>query len=225
MDGVLQYSISYASRRRRNRTRQYVYLGQELSQDHQQGLAGEISRRIKAAWHIFNSISEVLKKLTDSTRRAQLFNSTVLPALLYGCQTWTLTNKQADRLRTTQRAMERRVLGVTMWDCRRNEDIRAETRFRDPVQEATKLKLKWSGHVAWRNDNWWTLDATKWNPKKKPRKDWGRPTRWDQLVVKKIGSNWVEAAQDRSEWRNQCTATPSPRRMSIRVDEPAGPED
>ncbi|KAH7669983.1 endonuclease-reverse transcriptase [Aphelenchoides avenae] len=206
------------------RVKKYVYLGQELSQDHQQGLAGEISRRIKAAWHSFNSIGDVLKKLTDTKRRAQLFNSTVLPALLYGCQTWTLTNKQADRLRTTQRAMERRVLGVTMWDCRRNEDIRAETKFQDAVREATKLKLKWAGHVARREDNRWTLEATKWNPKRKPRKDWGRPTRWDQLLVKKIGPNWMEAAQDRSEWRNQCTATPSPRRMSRRV-QPASPED
>ncbi|KAH7714504.1 hypothetical protein AAVH_18161 [Aphelenchoides avenae] len=101
------------------RVRKYVYLGQELSEDHQKGLHCELSRRIKAAWCSFNSISEVLKKLMDPTRRAQLFNSTVLPALLYGCETWTLSESLAKRLRSTQNAMERRVLGVSMWECRR----------------------------------------------------------------------------------------------------------
>ncbi|KAH7707537.1 reverse transcriptase, partial [Aphelenchoides avenae] len=96
------------------RVQKYVYLGQELSEDHQKGLHCELSRRIKAAWCSFNSISEVLKKLTDPIRRAQLFNSTVLPALLYGCETWTLSESLAKRLRSTQHAMKRRVLGVSI---------------------------------------------------------------------------------------------------------------
>ncbi|KAH7695859.1 endonuclease-reverse transcriptase, partial [Aphelenchoides avenae] len=90
------------------RVGKYVYLGQ----DHQQGVRGEISRRIKAAWHSFNSVGDALRNLTDPVRRAQLFNSTVIPALLYGCETWTLTESLAKRLRSSQRAMERRVLGV-----------------------------------------------------------------------------------------------------------------
>lgn len=83
----------------------YIYLGQTISQEHQQGLTGEIGRRIKAVWCAFNSISDVLKKLTDVEKRAQLFNSTVLPALVYGCETWTLSTSLANRLRSTLHTM------------------------------------------------------------------------------------------------------------------------
>ena len=199
------------------RVRKYVYLGQELSEDHQKGLHCELSRRIRAAWCSFNSISEVLKKLTDPARRAQLFNSTVLPALLYGCETWTLSESLAKRLRSTQHAMERRVLGVSMWECRRHEGIRRETQFADAVKEATKRKLSWAGHVARRGDDRWTVRATKWQPKKKAPAGWGKPTRWDDYIVKKIGPNWMDVAQDRLQYRLQCTATPSPHRFTERA--------
>ena len=198
------------------RVDKYVYLGQELSEDHQQGLRGEISRRIKAAWCSFNSIGDVLRKLTDTVRRAQLFNSTIIPAMLYGCETWTMTESLAKRLRSTQRAMERRVLGVSMWECRLHEGIRRETQFLDAVKEAEKRKLSWAGHVARREDDRWTTRTTRWKPQKKAPPNWGRPTRWEELMTKRIGQNWWEHAQDRNQYRVQCTAPPSPHRFTVR---------
>ncbi|KAH7666357.1 hypothetical protein AAVH_43283, partial [Aphelenchoides avenae] len=185
------------------RTNKYVYLGQQLTEDHSANMDGEIGRRRKAAWLSFNNIQEVLKRMSDAKLRASLFNTTVLPALLYGCETWTLTKRQEDKLSTTERAMERRVLGITMWDQERNEAVRERTGFADAVMEARKRKLRWAGHVARRDDGRWTKAATAWKPKKKAPRNWGMPARWEKSVCESIGADWMDAAQEREDYRNR----------------------
>ncbi|KAH7706674.1 hypothetical protein AAVH_26088 [Aphelenchoides avenae] len=184
------------------RTSKYVYLGQQLTEDHSANMDGEIGRRRKAAWLSFNNIQEVLKRMSDSKLRANLFNSTVLPALLYGCETWTLTKRQEDKLSTTERAMERRVLGIAMWDQERNEAVREQTGFADAVVEARKRKLRWAGHVARRDDGRWTKAATMWKPTKKAPRNWGMPLRWEKSVNDSIGADWMDAAQDREDFHS-----------------------
>ncbi|KAH7710335.1 endonuclease-reverse transcriptase [Aphelenchoides avenae] len=103
------------------RTWKYVYLGQEIRWDHK--LDGEITRRQKAAWNAYNNVKDGLKNLTDVKLRANLFNTTVLPALLYGCETWAPTQNQERRIAVTQRAIERRTLGISMREERRNEEV------------------------------------------------------------------------------------------------------
>ncbi|KAH7695018.1 reverse transcriptase [Aphelenchoides avenae] len=198
------------------RARSYVYLGQQLSEDHSANMNGEIGRRQKAAWLSFKNIQEVLKKISDPKLRANLFNTTVLPALLYGCETWTLTKRHEEKLSVTERAMERRVLGLTMWDQERNEAVREKTGFIDAVAEARKRKLRWAGHVARRDDGRWTKAATTWKPKKKAPNKWGKPTRWEKSVCESIGEDWLNAAQDREEYRNRIrrATTTSPLRRA-----------
>ncbi|CAH2235721.1 jg1537 [Pararge aegeria aegeria] len=52
------------------------------------------------------------------------------------------------RLRVTQRAMERAMLGVSLRDQIRNEEIRRKTRVTDIAQRVAKLKWQWAGHIA-----------------------------------------------------------------------------
>ncbi|CAF1624010.1 unnamed protein product [Rotaria magnacalcarata] len=66
----------------------YTYLGQTITQDHK--VEDEIRRRRSAAWFSFKNIEEILKKTKNTTLRAHLFNSTILPVLNYGCEVWTM---------------------------------------------------------------------------------------------------------------------------------------
>ncbi|CAH2243961.1 jg16801 [Pararge aegeria aegeria] len=52
------------------------------------------------------------------------------------------------RLRVTQRAMERTILGISLRDQIRNEEIRRRTRV-------AKLRWQWAWHIAWRTDGRW----------------------------------------------------------------------
>ncbi|EPB66637.1 hypothetical protein ANCCEY_14274 [Ancylostoma ceylanicum] len=65
----------------------FVYLGREISM--MNDLITEIGRRRKAAWAVMDTIQEITSQIKDTFRRAHIFDSTVLPALCYGAQTWT----------------------------------------------------------------------------------------------------------------------------------------
>ncbi|CAH2269130.1 jg27385 [Pararge aegeria aegeria] len=57
------------------------------------------------------------------------------------------------RLRITQRSMERAMLGVSLRDQIRNEEIRRRISVTDIAQRVAKLKWKWA-HIS---ENRWTL--------------------------------------------------------------------
>ncbi|CAM4721526.1 unnamed protein product [Leuciscus chuanchicus] len=181
----------------------YIYLGQELTTDHKIGQ--ELARRRRAAWVSFGSIAETANnRAIDPDIRAALFNSTVLPGMLYGAETWTMTAADRLKLAVTERAIERRMIGVQQTDHVRNEQLRAMTRVDDAVDLANKAKKRWAGHLMRRTDERWTREVTVWLPVdiKRPR---GRPaTRWRDSLRQDLGHNWMRLAQDRQTWADRC---------------------
>ena len=99
----------------------YVYLGQEITMEH--AISRELSRQRKAAWTSYSTISEAATTTNDPRLQTHLFNTTVLPALLYGSETWSLTKADEQKLAVTERAMERRMLKVTRRDQISNERL------------------------------------------------------------------------------------------------------
>ncbi|KHN87558.1 Putative uncharacterized transposon-derived protein F52C9.6, partial [Toxocara canis] len=100
-------------------------------------------------------------KATPSVK-AELFNSTVLPVLLYGCETWNTTLAEENKLATTQRATERRMVGVSRLQHIANEDCSG---VKDFIEEICKRKQRWAGHVARMKDNRWTKRIVEWYPR------------------------------------------------------------
>ena len=117
----------------------YKYLGHEIriGRDNQ---TCEIKRRIGLTWaaklkHIFKSdIPLCLKR--------RVFDQCILPVMTYGSETSTLTKKSVNKVRVTQRAMERSLLGYTIRDRVPNEIIRQRTWVTDAVERMACLK--WS---------------------------------------------------------------------------------
>ncbi|CAM4630150.1 unnamed protein product [Leuciscus chuanchicus] len=181
----------------------YIYLGQELTTDHKIGR--DLARRRRAVWVSFGSIAKTANnRAIDPDIRAALFNSTVLPAMLYGAETWTMTAADRLKLAVTEHAIERRMIGVQQTDHVRNEQLRAMTRVDDVVDLANKAKKRWAGHLMRRTDERWTREVTVWLPIdiKRPR---GRPaTRWRDLLRQDLGHNWMRLAQDRQTWADRC---------------------
>ncbi|CAH2237956.1 jg4650 [Pararge aegeria aegeria] len=56
------------------------------------------------------------------------------------------------RIRVTQRAMERAMLGVSLRNQIRNVGIRRRARVTDIAQQVAKLKWQWAGHIVRRRD-------------------------------------------------------------------------
>ena len=76
----------------------------------------EIYARIRAAWSCFRK-KEILQdgQLPISLKK-QAMDQCVLPTMTDGCQTWPIDKQLTDKLRTAQRAMERKMLGLKLQD-------------------------------------------------------------------------------------------------------------
>ncbi|CAH2240428.1 jg13331, partial [Pararge aegeria aegeria] len=105
------------------------------------------------------------KILEEKCLKTKVFEQCVLPVMTYGSGTWSLTMGLIRRLRITQRAMERAMLGVSLRDQIRNEEIRRRIRITDISQRVAKLKWKWAGHIARSTDGRWGSKVLEWRPR------------------------------------------------------------
>lgn len=78
-----------------------------------------------------NNKDEILLSL-----KRKVFDVYILPVLAYGIETVTLTEESIRKLRVAQRVMKRAMLGVSLKDRVRNEEIRVT----DVIERITKLK-------------------------------------------------------------------------------------
>ncbi|CAH2232298.1 jg21680 [Pararge aegeria aegeria] len=97
------------------------------------------------------------------------------------------------RLRVTQRAMERAMIGVSLRDRIRNVEIRRRTRVTDIAQRVAKLKWQWAGHIVRRKDGRWGPKVLEWQPRTGKRSV-GDPQRGGQTT---LGASQVAAGSKR----------------------------
>ena len=74
--------------------------------------------------------------------KRHVFKQRVLPAMTYGCQTWSVTNALVKKLETSQRIMERIMLNVKLKGRIRSTIIRQRTRVTDIVLYVTNTKME-----------------------------------------------------------------------------------
>lgn len=178
----------------------YVYLGQSINMEND--ITAEISRRRKAGWAAFNKYRDVLTdKRLDAQIRSRVFNTHVLPALIYASETWNTTKGEEEKLAVTQRAMERAMCRISIMDKVPNAAIRGMTGVRDVVEAIYESKRRWAGHIARLSDNRWTARVTDWYPRGVKRPLGRPPTRWSDPLTKIFGQKWRTVARDRTQWR------------------------
>ena len=101
------------------------------------------------------------KKMTLKLR-AKIYTAVVRLVLLYGAEAWALRKKEQSQLERTELRMLRWLMGVSLRDRRRSENIRAEAGVVPIVEKAREAHLRWYGHeirmeedgpvkVAWRS--------------------------------------------------------------------------
>ena len=177
----------------------YVYLGQLITMENDK--SDEIKRRIAAGWGAFGQYRDILKSKMPLSLKKKVYNQCIQAALTYGCQTWAVTKRMQDRLRTTQRSMERAMLGITRKDRRTNQWIRQQTGVQDIIVRIKQLKWQWAGHVARISDDRWTRTVTEWLPIHLKRKKARPKMRWEDDIKKFIGVTWMREARDRNNWK------------------------
>lgn len=183
----------------------YIYLGHTV-QLGKSNFENEVNRRIQLGWAAFGKLRNIFSSKIPQCLKTRVFDQCVLPVMTYGAETWSLTMGLIRRLKVTQRAMERAMLGVSLRDRIRNEEIRRRTKVTDIARRIARLKWQWAGHIARRTDGRWGRRVLEWRIRTGRRSVGRPPTRWTDDLVKVAGSRWMRAAQDRMSWRSKGEA-------------------
>ncbi|KAG7299764.1 hypothetical protein JYU34_016774 [Plutella xylostella] len=180
---------------------QYPYLGQVIRLG-KSNFDKEVARRIQLGWAAFGKLRHIFTENIPQCLKTKVFNQCVLPVMTYGAETWCFTKGLIHKLRVAQRAMERAMLGVSLRDRIRNEEIRRRTKVTDIAKRISTLKWQWAGHVARRADDRWSRKVLEWRPRVGKRRVGRPPTRWSDDLRKVAGSRWMQMAGDRLGWRS-----------------------
>ena len=74
--------------------------------------------------------------------KRKTFNACIIPAMTYGCETWTLTKTIVYKLQVAQRAMERKILGIKITDKIPNEEISVKTNILNIIKRHNEYKME-----------------------------------------------------------------------------------
>ena len=79
--------------------------------------------RIRLAWKVLSKLDRIWKSKLKTELKIQFFRTTIESVLLYGAESWTLTNSMCRRLDGTYTIMLRAVVGFTWRDRKTNNEL------------------------------------------------------------------------------------------------------
>jgi hypothetical protein len=72
----------------------------------------KIKSRLKLGNACYHSVQNLLSsRLLSKNLKIKIYGTTILPVVLYGCETWSLTLREERRLRVFENKVLRKVLG------------------------------------------------------------------------------------------------------------------
>ena len=107
-----------------------------------------------------------------------------------------------DKLRTAQRAMERKLLNLKQQGKTPCSEIRKRTKIIDIIEYTLKQKWRWAGYIARMKDNRGSKRCIEWQPTR-GKKSRGRPSRrWQDDITRKEGPPGTEKEQKEDNGRH-----------------------
>ena len=197
---------------RMKQVEEFVYLGSVFTSDGK--FVQDIERRRAGATRAFGTLRRRLWGRRDVSLKVKMkvFNTVVLPVLLYGATTWALTKTEEKRLDAFEMRMLRCIMGVRWDDFVRNEDIRARLCQPPVSMKLRRARLKWFGHVERMGEERQVKGVM--NAVMEGRRPVGRPrTRWKDVLRRDLRSSGLSLgeaaaeAQDRDRWKTIVQAS------------------
>ena len=131
-----------------------------------------------------------------------IYNALIKSSLLYGSETWRLTENNKIRVETTEMDALRRSSRISRKDRIRNVTIRQQIGLEETIiKEIEQNQLTWYGHVQRMAEERLPKRALKWMPKQKRAR--GRPKKNRMEGIKKAmnARNLSEGQwKDRKQW-------------------------
>jgi hypothetical protein len=72
----------------------------------------EIKRRLNSGIACYHLVQNLLSsRLLSKNLKIRIYNTMILPVVLYGCETWSLTLREEHRLRVFENRVPRKIFG------------------------------------------------------------------------------------------------------------------
>jgi hypothetical protein len=89
---------------------QFKYLG--ITVTNRNLIQEEVKRRLNSGNVCYHSVQNLLSsRLRSKNLKIRIYKTIILPVILYGCETWSLTLREEHRLRVFENRVLRRIFG------------------------------------------------------------------------------------------------------------------
>ena len=174
--------------------------------------------------HVIIHLEKILSsRLLTRKLKVKTYKTIILPVVLFGCETWSLTLKEEHRLRMFENKVLRKIFGANKdeitgeWRKLHNAELHALYSSPNIIRSIISRRLSWAGHVARmeKSRNAYRVLVGKpesKRPLRRPRRRWEDNIRMDLREVGCDPGVWIDLAVDRDQWRAYVMAV-----MNLRV--------
>jgi hypothetical protein len=93
-------------------------------------------------------------RLLSRNIKVKIYKTIILPVILYGCETWSLTLREGHRLRVFENRVLRRIFGPKRDEVTgerkklHSEELHILYLSPDIIRQVKSRRMRWAGHVA-----------------------------------------------------------------------------
>ncbi|KAJ4428777.1 hypothetical protein ANN_25770 [Periplaneta americana] len=158
----------------------------------------------------YYSVEKLLSSsLLSKNLKVRIYKTVILPVVLYGCETWTLTLREEHRFRVFENKVLRKIFGDEVtgeWRKLHNTELHALYSSPDIIRNIKSRRLRWAGHVARMGESRNAYRVLVGRPEGKrplgrPRRRWEDNIKMDLREVGYDDRDWINLAQDRDRWQ------------------------
>jgi hypothetical protein len=149
-------------------------------------------------------------RLVSKNLKIKIYKTVILPVVLYGCETWSLTLREEHRLRVFENTVLRSMFGTKRvedgsWRKLHNYELHSLYSSPNIVKVIKSRRMRWTWHVARMGEGRGAYRVLVGRPEGKrplgrPRRRWDGNIKMDLREIGIDGANWIHLAQKRVQW-------------------------
>jgi hypothetical protein len=172
-----------------------------------------INSRLNLGNASYCSVQSLLSSCLLATDvKVEIYKTVVVPVVLYGCETWSLTLREQHRQRVFENRVLRRMCGPKRaevtgeWRKLHNGELHNLYTSPDIIRQIKSRRMRWAGHVAHMGEGRKVYSVLVGKPEDKrplerPRCRWQDGIRMDIREIDWDGVEWIHLDEDRDQWQ------------------------
>jgi len=131
---------------------EFKYLVTTLT--NQSSIPEEIKSRLRSGIACYHSVQNLLSsRLLSKNLKIKIYRNIILPVVLYGCKTWSLTLREERKLKVSEDMVSRRIFGPRKdevtggWRRFHKEELNDLYSSPNIVRVIKSRRMRWAGHV------------------------------------------------------------------------------